>query len=360
MIELFCPPSSKLFTPFTLLLLLLLPLLAHGECSCDLEETDNANKSKLLTFKIIAIASILSGGVIGVCIPILSEKISAFKPGSNFFFMMKSFAAGVILATGFIHVLPDAFDNLTSPCLKENPWGNFPFTGFIAMMAAIAILMVENVATSYFQRLSSNNSKLVNVDEEKNGELCSQVHVHTHVTHGHAHGRVGESNESGGANLIRHRVIAQVLELGIVVHSVIIGISLGASGSPSIIKPLLIALCFHQFFEGMGLGGCISEAKFKVRPIAVMAAFFALTTPIGIAIGIGITNVYKENSQTALVVEGVLNAASAGILIYMALVDLLAADFMSAKIQNNGKLQLHVYVCLLLGAGLMSLLAKWA
>ncbi|KAF9602282.1 hypothetical protein IFM89_026399 [Coptis chinensis] len=359
MIELF-RSSSKFFTTFTLLLLLLLPLLAHGECTCDNEETNNVNKSKVLTFKIIAIASILSGGAIGVCIPILSKKISAFKPGSNFFFMMKAFAAGVILATGFIHVLPDAFDKLTSPCLKDNPWGNFPFTGFIAMMAAIAILMVENVATSYFQRLSSNKSKLVNADEEKNGELCSQVHVHTHVTDGHAHGRVGESNESGGGNLIRHRVIAQVLELGIVVHSVIIGISLGASESSSTMKPLLIALCFHQFFEGMGLGGCISEAKFKVRSIAVMATFFALTTPIGIAIGIGITNVYKENSQTALVVEGVLNAASAGILIYMALVDLLAADLMSAKIQNNGKLQLHVYVCLLLGTGLMSLLAKWA
>lgn len=53
--------------------------------------------------------------------------------------------------------------------------------------------------------------------------------------------------------------VLQVLELGIVVHSVIIGISLGASGSIKTIKPLLAALTFHQFFEGMGLGGCISQ-----------------------------------------------------------------------------------------------------
>lgn len=51
----------------------------------------------------------------------------------------------------------------------------------------------------------------------------------------------------------------QVLELGIVVHSVIIGISLGASDSPSTIRPLVAALSFHQFFEGMGLGGCIAQ-----------------------------------------------------------------------------------------------------
>lgn len=43
------------------------------------------------------------------------------------------------------------------------------------------------------------------------------------------------------------------------VHSVIIGVSLGASESPKTIKPLVAALTFHQFFEGMGLGGCICQ-----------------------------------------------------------------------------------------------------
>ena len=44
-------------------------------------------------------------------------------------------------------------------------------------------------------------------------------------------------------------------------HSVIIGISLGSSQSPQTIKPLLAALSFHQFFEGMGLGGCIAQVS---------------------------------------------------------------------------------------------------
>ncbi|MBA0715505.1 hypothetical protein Golax_014398 [Gossypium laxum] len=56
----------------------------------------------------------------------------------------------------------------------------------------------------------------------------------------------------------------------------------------------------------------------------------------GVAIGIAIINAYDENSPTALIVEGLLNAALSGILIYMALVDLLAADFMNPKLQNNG------------------------
>ena len=91
-----------------------------------------------------------------------------------------------------------------------------------------------------------------------------------------------------------------------------------------------------------------------------MGLFFSLTTPVGIGIGIGISQVYDENSSTALITEGIFNAASAGILIYMALVDLLAADFMNPKMQSNKMLQVMANISLLLGAGCMSLIAKWA
>ncbi|KAK4381835.1 Zinc transporter 5 [Sesamum angolense] len=102
------------------------------------------------------------------------------------------------------------------------------------------------------------------------------------------------------------------------------------------------------------------QAKFNATAITLMAIFFSLTTPTGIAVGIGLSNIYSETSPTALIVEGVFNSASAGILIYMALVDLLSADFMSQKMQSNFKLQLGANASLLLGAGCMSLLAKWA
>ncbi|KAL6137129.1 hypothetical protein ACLB2K_062424 [Fragaria x ananassa] len=91
-----------------------------------------------------------------------------------------------------------------------------------------------------------------------------------------------------------------------------------------------------------------------------MVLFFSLTTPVGIGIGIGISSRYKENTPAALILEGLFNAASAGTLIYMALVDLLAADFMNPKIQKNVKLQVGANVSLLFGAGCMSLIAKWA
>ncbi|CAF1921488.1 unnamed protein product [Brassica rapa] len=74
-----------------------------------------------------------------------------------------------------------------------------------------------------------------------------------------------------------------------------------------------------------------------------MVLFFALTAPAGIGI-----------------VSGFLNAAAAGILIYMALVDLVAPLFMDHKAQSSMKIQLACSLSLILGAGLMSLLAVWA
>lgn len=51
----------------------------------------------------------------------------------------------------------------------------------------------------------------------------------------------------------------QVLELGIIVHSVVIGLGMGASNNTCAIRGLIAAMCFHQMFEGMGLGGCILQ-----------------------------------------------------------------------------------------------------
>ncbi|MCL7026925.1 hypothetical protein MKW94_023708 [Papaver nudicaule] len=91
-----------------------------------------------------------------------------------------------------------------------------------------------------------------------------------------------------------------------------------------------------------------------------MAFFFATTTPFGILVGLLMSRSYKENSPHALAVVGILNASSAGLLIYMALVDLLAAEFMGRKLQGSIKLQLQSYAAVLVGAAGMSVMALWA
>lgn len=102
------------------------------------------------------------------------------------------------------------------------------------------------------------------------------------------------------------------------------------------------------------------QAQFKNLSAVLMASFFAITTPAGIAAGAGMTTFYNPNSPRALVVEGILDSVSAGILIYMSLVDLIAVDFLGGKMTGTLRQQVMAYIALFLGALSMSSLAIWA
>ncbi|KAI3731974.1 hypothetical protein L1987_63168 [Smallanthus sonchifolius] len=335
--------QNPIFVAFLLSTLVTTDVLA--DCTCEPQQI-SGDKSKALKYKLIAVASILTAGGIGVSLPFAGKIFPALRPEKDGFFVVKTFAAGVILATGFIHILPQAFSRLTSPCLEGHAWADFPLTGLVAMVATIATLLFETSAAAYQVRAAVTKVVGDGEDTEMEGG----------VVHGHVHGSMSPIDDN---EVRRYRIVSQVLELGIIVHSVIVGLSLGASKSPKTIKPLIVALSFHQLFEGLGLGGNIFQAKIKSMATMVMGTSFALTTPSGIVVGILVSNTYDENDSKALIVQGVLDAAAAGILIYMALVDMLSPDFKNPRMQNNKMLLLSSYVSLFLGAGLMSLLAKW-
>jgi zinc transporter 1/2/3 len=88
-----------------------------------------------------------------------------------------------------------------------------------------------------------------------------------------------------------------------------------------------------------------------------MIIFFCLIFPIGICIGMGISKFYNESSPKSLIVEGFLLSASAGVLINMALVDLVATDFMNSKMLRNFRLQIGASLALFVGMLCMSILA---
>ncbi|KAL0732637.1 hypothetical protein Bca4012_008846 [Brassica carinata] len=383
--------------------------MASPKILCDAGESDLCrDDSAAFVLKFVAIASIFLSGAAGVAIPLVGKNRRFLQTEGNLFVSAKAFAAGVILATGFVHMLAGGTEALTNPCLPEFPWSKFPFPGFFAMVAALITLLVDFMGTQYYERKQerrsdesagageappavavesgreeasvvvpvvvervSDSSNKVFGEEEGGGMHIVGIrahaahHRHSHSNglgtcdgHAHGHGHAHGVHEVG--NGARHVVVSQILELGIVSHSIIIGLSLGVSQSPCTIRPLIAALSFHQFFEGFALGGCISQAQFKNKSATVMACFFALTTPVGIGIGTAVASSFNSHSPGALVAEGILDSLSAGILVYMALVDLIAADFLSKRMSCNVRLQVVSYVMLFLGAGLMSALAIWA
>ncbi|CAK9164179.1 unnamed protein product [Ilex paraguariensis] len=357
--------------------------------------------------KFISIFVIFFTSVIGISSPVMLARLFHGKPVyDKAILIIKCFAAGVILSTSLVHVLPDAFDAL-SDCqvASRHPWKDFPFSGLVTLIGVLMALLVDLTATSHVDshshshshspKPSSEYTPIGTQDRLATVTACKkalEMEVELGVDHSHSpkpsseytpigtQERLGTMTackkasevevELGGVDRepeemvkLKQRLVSQVLEIGIIFHSVIIGVTMGMSQNQCTIRPLVAALAFHQIFEGMGLGGCIAQAGFSFGTTAYMCFMFAVTTPIGIVLGMIVFSVtgYDDSSPNALILEGLLGSLSSGILIYMGLVDLIALDFFHNKLMSSQVwLKKASFIALVLGSTSMSILAIWA
>ena len=416
-----------------------------------------------LALRIAAIFIVGCGSALGVFLPLLLSRVRRRGRASTSalpspllakdraaFFVFKAFGAGVILATGLVHMFPGAIGFLSSPCLG---WPSFSWAGAVATATIFFVMLAEHGLTVLAERRLHARLRAMHggsVEDGKGsggglkggacggGKAGHHGHAHSHhpatdddsaasaaaapqsdhhpgrphttacdagkattptsslkrpplpaphtpaccppspaqpascpagdlslaAVHGtaavpHGHGHTHDRREDCVV-AARHAAVAQVLELGIALHSVLIGISLGVGRTACEVRPLLAAITFHQTFEGLALGGCLLEAEYSPRSYLALGAFYTLSTPLGIGLGLALSSSYSPSSPAALAVSGVFDSVAAGILIYMALVDLIAADFASKRFRADAKLQAAGFGALALGAGLMTLLALWA
>ena len=124
--------------------------------------------------------------------------------------------------------------------------------------------------SSLYSKLSRPSDSSGLVDSEKE---------HGHETHdlGHCYGPARKTATDYSSAQAHFDVF--ILEAGIVFHSIMIGVSLGASGGDQWI-PVFIAIVFHQLFEGLALGSRIAQL---VWPAGKEWKKWALTLPIGVS-----------------------------------------------------------------------------
>lgn len=185
-----------------------------------------------------------------------------------------------------------------------------------------------------------------------------------HLGHARQHNDIEEVDNPFSLEDYRAQMTAIfILEFGIIFHSVFIGLTLAVAGQE--FNTLFIVLVFHQTFEGLGLGSRLAVTpwpeKRRWTPY-ILALAYGFSTPIAIAVGLGVRKTYPPGSQTTLIVNGVFDSISAGILIYTGLVELMAHEFMFSNAMRKAKLKvvLAAFGLMCLGAGLMALLGKWA
>ncbi|KAI1213134.1 ZIP zinc/iron transport family [Annulohypoxylon truncatum] len=341
--------------------------------------------------RISAIFVILVGSLIGAVLPIWLGRSSRMRVNGTAFFIAKYFGSGVIIGTAFMHLLSPAFDALNSPCLPDGPITSYDWAAGICLMTVFTMFTIELLASrfDFFGHNHGNDAKAIDhsVDALGNGAQGTpmadrdiEAGSATKESAGGMNGLPTDvSYPPGGDDHLGHQrehhendnhavFAAQmtglfILEFGVVFHSIFIGLTLAVAGDEFTV--LYIVLVFHQTFEGLGLGSRLASATWpssKWWMPYVLGLGYALSTPISIAIGLGVRATLQPGSPKTLIINGVFDSISAGILIYTGLVELLAHEFMFNEYMRNAglKVQLAALGCVALGCGLMAVLAKWA
>jgi len=113
-------------------------------------------------FKVVSIFTIFVTSVMGVSMPVM---LARYFQGKSLYdiaiLVIKCFAAGVILATSLVHVLPDAFAAL-SDCqvASQHPWKDFPFAGLVILLDLETKILVKVVIFNHWVELNLGSGAL--------------------------------------------------------------------------------------------------------------------------------------------------------------------------------------------------------
>ncbi|OCL10341.1 ZIP zinc/iron transport family [Glonium stellatum] len=326
--------------------------------------------------RISALFVILILSTVATFFPVVAKRVPRLRIPSYVYLTARYFGSGVIVATAFIHLLDPAYQEIgPNTCVgMSGHWATYSWPPAIVLVSVMVIFLMDFAAERYVEITYgvkpsgpiTHDQSVLSRENDSNGEKMVQGNEPGLATGNHQTSTPEVDIEAlkieADEYAFRQQIAAfLILEFGVIFHSVIIGLNLGVAGSEfATLYPVLV---FHQSFEGLGIGARMSAIPFKKGSWLpwVLCTLYGLTTPISIAIGLGVRTTYNPGSFTANVVSGVFDSISAGILIYTGLVELLARDFLfdPERTTNNKKLT-YMIVMVLLGTALMALLGKWA
>ncbi|GAO13105.1 uncharacterized protein UV8b_03493 [Ustilaginoidea virens] len=353
---------------------------------CYLNGSNNSYDDRL-GLHVSAIFVILVVSTAVTFFPVLATRSRRVRIPLPVYLFARYFGAGVIIATAFIHLLDPAYEAIgPASCVGlTGGWATYSWPPAIALTSAMLIFLLDFMAEYWVESRTglahAPVEDIITDSRAADSRAAHASHMHLHsgdqdalarADEGAASGRHGHVEElkhlSGEPEHVEKAFHAQitaflVLEFGVIFHSIIIGLNLGVSGGDDF-NTLYPVLVFHQSFEGLGIGARLSvipiPARWRWLPWALCLAY-GLTTPVAVAVGLGLHHTYNGSSYAASVVSGVLDSVSAGILVYTGLVEMLARDFLFNPSRTSDKKRLALMlVSLYLGCGVMALLGRWA
>lgn len=300
----------------------------------------------------------------GVFLPILTTRFNIISQTNIIFVFLKQFGTGIVLSTAFIHLFTHADLMFGNECLGELQYEGT--TAAVFMAGLFLSFLADYLGARFVQwraKKHSHTDSEISSTPSNGSDKASTPTGSSENGFNRSHGVLHAHGAIHNAAPMEQKINVLNLEAGIIFHSILIGITLVVAGDSFFIT-LFIVILFHQMFEGIALGTCIAElpkAAASTLQKCIMGGVFALITPIGMAIGIGVLNSFNGNDPSTIVAIGTLDALSAGILAWVGIVEMLARDWLHGSLLNAGLVRsATAMVALICGMVLMSVLGKWA
>nr|ABH03462.1 zinc/iron transporter protein [Paracoccidioides brasiliensis] len=322
--------------------------------------------------RIGSLFAILATSGIAVFGPILWARFFNSSLNGVVFTIIKQFGTGIMVATAFVHLLTHAQLLFQNRCLR----GSLRSTTAAIVMAGIFLsFLVEYIGNRIILARTPDSKPHAHGDAElePNSEVQSKIPQakspngsdseppSTTLTNPFGQPPAYPCSQNQMTNLKKRRLMVKWRPASSFFHSIIIGLTLVLAGGSGYIS-LFIVIIFHQMFEGLALGARIANLKTTVTASKLtMALMFALITPVGMAIGLGVLHRFNGNDRSTIIAIGTLDALSAGILAWVALIDMWSHDWLYGDLRNSGFVKSAVgFFGLIAGMVLMGLLGKWA
>lgn len=223
-----------------------------------------------------------------------------------------SFAGGVFFAIGFLHLLSESDDLMRDTI---NP--SFPLSYVLALIGFVGVFLLEKVVFAHNHATSYTTMK--DEEDEKYGTFepeNSQSHA----------------EQSG--------LFAYILTFVLSLHSLVSGVALGMDTNLSTLISLFVAIISHKWIEAFALGVAINKVQSEGHLVrtAKLVLLYSIMEPLGIIIGL-ILSLHLAEDHLLVTQAFVLGIAS-GTFIYVAVVDILPAEFAAEATEKVQKFAL--------------------
>lgn len=251
--------------------------------------------------------------------------------------LISCFAGGVFLAACLLDIIPDYLSDISSELRAREVETSFPLPEFIIAAGFFTVLLVE--------RIVLNCRDLRGASEERE-PLIPEVR-----NHGHGHGVISEAEHSGHHVHVDFQAHSSfrsfMLFLSLSLHSVFEGLAIGLQNTESKVLEICVAIVIHKSIIVFSLAVKLVQSAVPPLWVAAYIGVFALMSPVGIAIGISVT---EAGLAFGALIQAVLEGLAAGTFVYITFLEILPHE-----LNSSGK-QLLKVLFILLGFSVMAAL----